>query len=168
MSPVPAWKERPRDEASLFNPAFLGAMLAQVAYGHDKESGVGLPWTLGFIALPAVLHRETREALPRSVGTSMAVWTRHHPLLVDTLPARSRLLRPRVGEALLFGLAHGLLVQDDGRLVTGVRRRRRASDPWRDPTDDFRECASKATFFGRWCARSGMPATIYALWGARP
>lgn len=168
MTRVPAWTERPRDEASLFNPAFLAAMLGQVADGHRKESGMGLPWTLGFIALPATLHRETREALPRSVGTSMAVWTRDHPLLVDSLPVRARLLRPRVSEALLFGLAHGILVQGSGLLLPGVRRRRLPSDPWREPTDDFRECASKAAFFGRWCARSGMPATIYALWGARP
>lgn len=168
MTSVPDWTERPRDEASLFNPAFLSAMLSQVADGHRKESGCGLPWTLGFIALPAVLHKETREALPRSISTSMAAWTRDHALLVGSLPQRACVLRPRISEALLFGLAHGLLVHKDGRLVPGRRRHRTSSDPWREPTNDFRQCASKAGLFGRWCARSGMPATIYALWGARP
>lgn len=164
----PTWTERPRDEASLFNPAFLGAMLSQVAHGYSEESGNGLPWTLGFIGLPVILHRETREQLPHGVNTSMAAWTRDHALLVSSMPPRARALRPRVSEAVLFSLAHGLLKQDAGRLYRGVRRRRTVSDPFRDPTDDFRQCATKATFFGKWCARSGMPATIYALWGARP
>lgn len=168
MTSVPVWAERPRDEASLFNPAFLGALLAQVADGHRKDSGAGLPWTLGFIALSAVLHKETREALPKSISTSMAAWTRDHALLVGALPQRASVLRPRISEALLFGLAHGLLIHEDGRLLPGQRRHRVPSDPWREPTDDFRQCASKAALFGRWCARSGMPATIYALWGARP
>jgi Family of unknown function (DUF6521) len=168
MTTTPAWQERPRDQASLFNPAFLGALLSQAADGHRKRSGDGMPWILGFIALPAVLHRETREALPTNVNTSMAVWTRDNALLVGSLPARACVLRPLVSEALLFGLAHRLLQQEDGRLLPGAHRRRSPSDPWREPTDDFRQCASKAAFFGRWCAGSGLPATIYALWGARP
>jgi hypothetical protein len=163
------WKDRPREEAGLFNPAFLGVLLERTAYGYGERSGgLGLPWVLGFLALPAVLHRDTRERLPTSVNTSMAAWTRDNALLVDALPSRACILRPLVSEALLFGLAHGLLEHQDGRLFPGTRQQRSPSDPWREPTDDFRECASKAAFFGRWCAKSGLPATVYALWGARP
>lgn len=168
MSTAVAWQERPRDEVSLFNPAFLGLLVERAANGYQERSGAGLPWTLAFLALPVVLHKETREALPSSVNTSMAAWTRDHPLLVGALAPRAQALRPLVSEAVLFSLAHDLIGHEDGVLLARGLRPRRRSEPWREPTEDFRACATKVSFFGRWCALSGLPATVYALWGAKP
>lgn len=168
MSGVIAWQERPRDEASLFNPAFLGLLVERATRGYQERSEAGLPWVLPFLILPAVLHKETREALPSSVSTSMVAWTRDHPLLVGSLASRAQVLRPLVSEAILFALAHDLIRHEEGTLIPCGLRPRRRSEPWREPTEDFRACATKATFFGRWCALSGLPATVYALWGAKP
>lgn len=168
MSPVQTWRDRPRDEANLFNPAFLGQLVERAAYGHRERSPDGLPWVLTFLALPVVLHKPTRDALPANVNTSMAAWTRDNTLLVASLPERARSLRPHVTEALLFSLAHGVVRHDEGTLLSGARARRKSTDPRRDPTEDFRACTTKAGFFGRWCAVSGLPATVFALWGVRP
>jgi hypothetical protein len=168
MSPAIEWDLRPREEANLLNPVFLALLMSRAAAGHQETIARGLPWALVFIALPAVLHQETRAALPRDVRGDMAGWVRAHPLLVEGLALRARALRPMVSEALLFGMAHGLVQRDGALLEAGRVKRRTAALPWRDPTDDFRECASRAAFFGRWCAVSGTPATIFALWGLRP
>lgn len=168
MSTPSVWRERPRDQANLFNPAFLAVLIERCSYGHRERSGQGIRWPLIFIALPAVLHKETREALPKAVTSSMASWTGSHPLLVAALPERARALEPYVREALLFALTHGLVRFEDDRLLSCNLGRPPEDHPWRGPTDDFRSCATKAAFFGRWCAVSGLPATVFALWGVRP
>jgi hypothetical protein len=166
--PTP-WAERAREESNLLNPAFLAQLIERVATGHRDRIAAALPWPLIYLGLPVVLHKPTRDALPPSVSTSMAVWTRDHPLLVGALAPRAASLRPLVTEALLFGLAHGSIRRDGGMLEPPRRRaRRRRDDPWTEPTDDFRDCATSAAFFGRWCADSGLPATVFALWGVRP
>jgi hypothetical protein len=162
------WEMRPREEANLLNPVFLAVLASQAAIGHRDVTGSGLPWALVYLVLPAVLHQETREALPRAISSDMAGWTRSQPLLLGGLAERARALRPLVKEALLFGLAHGLLQRDGALLEPGRLRRRGSTLPWREPTEDFRACATRAAFFGRWCAVSGTPPTIYALWGLRP
>lgn len=168
MTGAPAWSERPREEANLFNPAFLSQLVDRIAVGHTKTAESGIAWPLVYLALPIVLHKPTRDALPGSISTSMASWTRDHPLLVRTLAPRARSLRPHVTEALLFGLSHDAIHLDAARIVPGRRARRSPNLPWREPTADYRECTDRATFVGRWCGTAGLPATIFALWGARP
>lgn len=168
MTPSSEWRQRPREQANLFNPAFLAVLIERCANGHEERSGEGLPWSLVALALPVTLHKETREALPERVTSSMAAWTAANPLLVAPLADRARVLGPLVRESLLFGLSHQLVALDGDRLRSGGLAKRKSGAPWRDPTDDFRSCATTAAFFGRWCAVSGLPATVFALWGARP
>jgi ABC-3C biological conflict system middle component len=168
MTSVTSWELRPREEANLLNPVFMALLMTRAAVGHRETFGRGLPWPLIYLALPAVLHQETRDALPRNVRADMGGWARAHPLLTEGLAERARALRPLITEALLFGLAHGVIKRDDALLEPGRIRRRSPVLPWREPSEDFRACISGAAFMGRWCAVSGTPATIFALWGLRP
>jgi len=168
MTRPPRWARRATEEANLFNPAFVATLIDRIAAGHHEGTGEGLPWPLIYVALPAVLHAATRDALPKAKSTSMPAWTSRHPLLVEGVTTRAPALRPLVTEALLFGLAHDVITRDGDRLLPGRRARRSPRLAWREPTADYRSCTEKATFFGRWCAVSGTPATIYALWGLRP
>jgi hypothetical protein len=166
---VSPWAERSREEANLFNPSFLAVLIERLASGHRDRTGMGIPWPLAYVGIPVVLHRPTRDALPSSVNTSMAAWTRGHPLLVSSLAARAQSLRPTVSEALLFGLARREIVREGGTILPPERRRRRPRGPTlREPTEDFKQCAQHAAFFGRWCGESGLPATVMALWGVKP
>jgi len=168
MTAVALWHERPKDEAALLNPVFLSQMMGRVGDGHRRRVGSGVPWPLLFVAVPAVLHKATRDALPASVASSMARWTQTYPLAVASLPSRAVSLGPLLKEALVFGLAHRILVRESGLIVAGRLRRRSAAMPWRQPTEDFKDCMQRAEFFGRWIAGSGTPATVLALWGVRP
>lgn len=169
MNVAAPWHERAREEAHLMNPAFLAQLVERMAAGYRGRSATGMPWMLGFLGLPIVLHKATRDSLPMTINTSMAAWTRSNPLAVESLAGRAQSLAPLVREALLFGLAHGVVRQDGSTLLPPTRRPRRPRGVlWRDPTIDFRACTSRSEFFGRWCADAGTPATIFALWGVRP
>ena len=85
-----SWRGRPQEEVSLLNPAFTSTGLWSAARGYLKTDGSGrsdaLPFTLAFLVLPLVLHRQTRESLPTSTRTSVAVWASDNPLA----PSRRR------------------------------------------------------------------------------
>lgn len=97
------------DARALFNPAFLAALIARAAAGHERDHTVALPLAYGFLVAPMILHPPTRQALPR-VNAGLAKWADEHPLL----RAEWRQRAPRMSEvtrrALRFGLRHRLLV----------------------------------------------------------
>ncbi len=39
-----------------------------------------MPWTYSFIVAPLVLHRGTRDALPRTTRTNLNAWLAEHPV----------------------------------------------------------------------------------------
>ncbi len=159
------WPERPEEEARLLNPAFLGLLVRSAAAGYKETSGKGIPMELAFVALPVTLHKTTREALPRSVRTSLATWLMASPQCRIGFAERARGLAPFVREAILFGAAHGLLdVADGGQLVPCSRLEEMAAY-LHTATDEARECVRRAEFLGRWFGGAGTPATILALWG---
>jgi hypothetical protein len=168
MTPTLTWDVRSREEKALLNPAFLARMIERVAHGYEAEDEEGVPWPLLHIAVPAILHKPTRDALPHGVNTSMAAWCRGNPVIVVRLADRARTLQPLVREGLLYALAYEWVTQAEGRLQARPVGRRPRNVAWRDPTQDFRACANRATFFGRWLAMAGTPATAFALWGVRP
>ena len=60
-----AWAGRPTELAYLFNPAFCGWVLREAVAGYASVKPAGLPLPLAFLILPVVLHRVTRELVPR-------------------------------------------------------------------------------------------------------
>ena len=161
------WAERSHEERTLLNPALCAQLLWYAADGC-KRDGDSLSFEEGFLVLPFVLHRRTREDLPRSMRTSLAVWLEEHPLARSRIAARARLLVPFTKEAMTFGGVHGLLTIEGGQL--------RAVEAWRRPVNrvirsssvEVRECAKRAEFIGKWFAATGSPSTVMALLGVRP
>jgi len=166
MKRIP-WAERSTEEARLLNPAFIGATITVCAAAYQTDEHAGLPYPLAFIAVPVVLHKPTREALPRSISTTMASWLTEYPRVHIGFADRARALVPLVKEAIIFASNGDLLAQADAQLVPSDRRpsMRRYE---RVATDDVKACLKKAEFVGRWFARSGDYATVMALWGVAP
>ena len=88
-SQVSDWLSRPRVESTLLNPALIGLTVAYGASGFRQESDEPMIWPLGFLIPPLVLHRPTRETLPRDLRTHFATWVDRNPLLVAGFPRRS-------------------------------------------------------------------------------
>src|SRR5687768_16652048 len=116
------WSKRVIEEANLFNPAFCSIVLAKAAREFHKKANRHLPFALGVLVLPIVLHQGTRTALPHSTVTSLLTWVQENrPQLVE-FSKRVSSLMPITREAILFGVSHQNMALDtDGNLLLGSK-----------------------------------------------
>jgi len=162
------WTNRSPEERALLNPSFFSLLFWHAATGHAAEGGVGLPFVTSFLVLPVVLHRETRESLPKMVTTSLPVWLDDNPVVRARLAERARTLVPYTREALMFGGMRGFLKVNADSVSAEQGWKRKISAELRRSSDEVRSCAKRADFLGRWFAKAGSPATVMALMGVRP
>lgn len=162
------WVERSIEEAHLLNPAFCCIVLSSSIVGYRSIDEGGMLYPLAFMVLPIVLHKATRENLPRTVRTSMLVWLKEHAEAKFLFAERIIAVKPHTREALLFGSIHGWLVlQRVWRIQTTVTdtdldRFIRKLD------SETMECVRRAKFVGKWLASAGTAQTVMAIWGIRP
>ncbi len=162
------WEQRSNEERALLNPGFCANLFWHAARGYAGESGGALSFEESFLVLPFVLHRETREALPRTTRTSLAVWLEENPLARGRVANRARLLVPFTKEALIFAGIHGFIRLDIGQLRSGDRWTGAVTSALGVSSDEVQICAKRADFVGRWFARAGSASTVLALIGVRP
>jgi hypothetical protein len=155
------------EEVALFNPAFLARLVHGSTSAFVNQTGSGMPPSLPFLSIPLVLHKPTREDLPRQVSTQMQKWIRENPRHLARLDTRVVSMRPFVGVAIRYGLLHGVLVTTEGRLTPGTVKRRSANFRANESAE-VEGCLSAASFLGRWFSRQPDAATLLALWGLRP
>jgi hypothetical protein len=157
---VKQWSERPQVEATLLNPALLASLLSVGAHAYEAKSDQPMIWPLAFLVPPLVLHGPTREVLPKTVATHLPTWIRRQPLIRAGFPYRAARLTPLTREGFRFGVNHGVLLLDEGRL------RGTLSPPSDD--DDLTEILKSASLVGRWFAKLDQPSSAFALLGVRP
>ncbi len=154
----------PPEEAALFNPAFLGLLLAVAAEDYEATVDVPMPFTLAFLIPPMALHADTRAALPGNVRKRLSAWLLDEPVIQAGFAERAQAMAPLVREGLRYALRAGVIEIAGGAICSRIR----AQAGNELETEDARACAKAAAFVGRWFARTGDPATIFALWGVRP
>ncbi len=154
-----AWQDRPQVSAAYLNPAMVATVLAAAAAGYRAGRQRTMIWPLAFVVAPLVLHRSTRQALPRSTATHLASWVSRNALLHAGFAPRARALAPTVREGLRFGLRHGVLTVEAGGLSGAVGR-------GRDP--ELQQLLRSAQLVGRWLAKADQPATAFAILGVEP
>ena len=157
-----AWTERPPDVAHLLNPAFCGRLLTHTVVAHWPEP---VPFALIPLVLPLVLHRKTRDSLPASVRIPFIAWIEQHAAVRIQFADRVARALPVTRESLLFMASHGWL-SFTGNGVCAPRARALRTTP--QDTAEIKDCISAARLVGRWLARAGRPATIYAALGITP
>jgi hypothetical protein len=119
-----------------------------------------MPWPLAFLIPPLVLHRPTREALPRDTRTHLSTWIRRQPLLRAGFPDRAAAMVPLTREGIRLGLRAGVLTRDGSTLIGHLD-----NEP---PEGELRQLARHAALVGRWLAKTDQPSTIFALLGVAP
>jgi ABC-three component (ABC-3C) system Middle Component 3 len=162
------WTSRPPEERALLNPGFCSCLLWQASVGYQSAAHAPLPFDISFLVLPTVLHRETRESLPKVVRTSLAAWIDDNPLAPSRIADRARTLVPFTKEAMLYGGIHGLFELQGGAIAANPEWKKRIADDWKDSTDEVQSCAKRAEFVGKWLASSGSSGTVMAILGVRP
>src|SRR5690348_456839 len=120
VSHLNSWVRRPAEVGSLLNPAFCSLLLRASAQGYSRNDSNYLPVSVGFLVLPIVLHKQTREAMPHTARSKLHVWIRENPIVRIGFSRRASELVPFTREALLFGLVHrSLRLTPDGALRAG-------------------------------------------------
>src|SRR3954447_18382380 len=99
------------DARALYNPGFVGALIGTSARGHHQDFNSPLPPALAFLVAPMVLHRPTRESLPRLNGR-LANWADANPLIQAELQKRAPQLTEVTRLSLRFGLAANLVTME--------------------------------------------------------
>jgi len=162
------WGQRSREERALLNPGFCANLLWHAACGYAGVNRKSISFEESFLVLPLVLHRETREELPRSTRTSLAVWLDEHPLTRGRVTSRARQLIPFTKEALTFGGVHGFIRISGGMLHADIDWKKAVTRVLKESSDEVRVCAKRAVFVGKWFAESGSSATVLSIIGIRP
>lgn len=168
-----SWKNRASEEISLFNPSFCAILLwcavaSTSAEGAEIELTSGIEIEALYLVLPFVLHRGTREALPRGTRTSLPSWASENSLLCLLLVERARALVPFTREALNFGCRYSLLTLDRGIVHANMTWKKRIEGFSKKSTTEVKECIKKASLTGKWFQRTGDAATVMAILGVRP
>lgn len=156
------WRDRALEERRALNPALVTQLVRAGAAGHEQEVGSGLPYALAFPLVAAVLHSDTRGALPRTVRTSLPAWIGEHPLLHHQLGPLTATFAPLVREGIILGLRTGVLQLQQAALISPMPAARAASN-----RAELDELARSAHRVGRWFAKVGSPATVLTLLGIR-
>ncbi len=154
----------PPEEAALFNPAFLGLLLAVAAEDYEATANAPMPLALAFLIPPMALHADTRAALPGNVRKRLSAWLLGEPVIQAGFAERAQAMVPLVREGLRYALRAGVIEIAGGAISSRIKVQA-GNDLG---TDDARACAKAAAFVGRWFARTGDSATIFTLWGVRP
>lgn len=162
------WFQRSREERTLLNPGFCANLLWHAACGYKSINGRGLSFEEAFLVLPFVLHRETREALPRDTRTSLAVWLDENPLAQGRIASRARLLVAFTKEGMIFGGVQGFIRLVEGRLYAEEAWKSIVNRSLKASSEEVRGCTKRAEFLGKWFAQTGSGPTVFALMGVRP
>jgi Family of unknown function (DUF6521) len=158
------WAGRSPETAALLNPALLAVICGAAASQYERESDEAMPWPLAFLVAPLVLHRGTREALPRSARTHLSTWITNNPVIRAGFPQRAQSLTGLVREGLRFGMTYGALsVTADGGMRGILPTSARPIDG-----GDAADIMRSAGFVGKWFTRADQPATLFALLGVAP
>jgi len=160
------WTERSRTQAAMLNPALFATLTASAALRYQETSNRTMPWVFAFIVAPLVLHRDTRNSLPRTIRANLNTWVADHPVEHAGFAQRAVALRDYVQEGLRFGLRTDVLAVTDeggliGNLATG-RGHTLAAD------SDAQHIVARAGFVGRWMSKIDQPATVFAVLGVAP
>jgi len=166
MKPLPRWSARPYVVQNLFNPAFCGLLLWEAIRGYNDT---GMEYPLSHVVLPMVLHRDIRYALPSTARTTLIAWLQGHPEHAVLLPSLISRMVPFTSEGLLWATnANVIRVSSlDGKLSI-LQKPPAADEIVDDQIAEVSHCVHKAGFVGKWLAKSGSAAVIYAILGVRP
>jgi len=165
------WDKRSFEEANLLNPAFLSIICYLCVKGYCEKGSKNAPYILPFLVTPLVLHKKTRENMPRTVSTTFFTWISRPQGAQAKIEyaQRTRSIVPYVKEALVFSLSNKLLKSTENCSFQidslNLKIPSKEDDLF---TNEVLECFKKAYFCGRWFAHTGKIETSMALLGVKP
>lgn len=164
MTPMKPWEERPYLSGSILNPALIAAILAWAAFRHARTDRGEMPVATSFLAVPLVLHAETRSRLPTTTRTHLSKWINDNQDIVAAFPSRAKRFAPHVQEGLRYGIRHGALLLSPSGGLSG----RIPSSPNIAQDSELRAILTASGLVGAWLGKAGSVANNYIMFGVTP
>lgn len=169
MANLEKWLQRPVEEANLFNPPFLCALVHEFLKQYTKVQSKGAPLTIVIITIATTLHRDSRERLPNRTVTPVYAWLQDNEDLLIGFAERAKNIAPYVKEAILFGMATNTLEAGEGHsLLPGTVKAIFPKSFSETTTTETKAIIDRTRFMGRWLPNSGSELSITAAWGVKP
>lgn len=160
------WEERSIITANLLNPAFCGELIRRCAESYYEEIDKPFPYTLLFVMLPIVLHKSTRDCLPKNKRKSLHEWLEENQFIKIGFADRCQQMIPFVKEALMFLLQNNAIKLDEnGNIFVQKFQKKILNEIY---ATEINECYRKSTLVGKLFAKSEKPETIYSIFGVKP
>lgn len=150
----------------MLNPALLATLTSNAALQYRDNSEHAMPWVYAYIVAPLVLHRGTRESLPKSVRANLNTWVAEHPVEHAGFAPRAVSLRDYVQEGLRFGLRTSLLSVDEAGGLTASLASGRGHTLAKE--SEVQQIVARAGFVGKWLTKIEQPATAFVVLGVAP
>ena len=150
----------------MLNPSLLATIIANAALQFRSNSDSAMPWTYSYLVAPLVLHRGTREALPKTTRTNLNAWVADHPVEHAGFARRAVSLRDSVQEGLRFGLRTGILEVDSAGGLRAFLASGRGHTLAKD--SEVQQIVGRAGFVGKWLTKIEQPATVFVVLGVAP
>jgi hypothetical protein len=125
-----------------------------------------MPFSLTFLILPLILHKDTREKIDYGTRISFPVWLSKNPEILINFEIRAKQLIQPTLLGLRFLLEQNkILINDDATLsVLDGSINKKSNDIENEPN----ECFKKSESVGKWFAKLQNEKTIYSSLGVRP
>jgi hypothetical protein len=160
------WKERNTIVANLFNPAFCGEVVRVVANNYNKHTSTKFPFAFAFIVLPILLHKPTRDQMPKTIRTYFFVWVEENDGLFFDFSQRTKSMIKYTKEALLFLMAYKRIeLTEKGEIVAATEKAKQFAD---DDYEEYNEIIKKAEMLGKWLAVTSDVKSIYSFFRIIP
>lgn len=155
------WTERNTIVANLFNPAFCGEIIRATAKEYNKHTNTNFPYAFAFLVLPILLHKATRERMPRSVRTYYFVWVEQNDDLFFDFPKRTRSMVKYTKEALLFLLAYNKIELNEKAEILASDEKVKIIN--KDEYQEYNDILKKAEMLGKWLSSTSDVKSIYSF-----
>lgn len=160
------WEDRTSEVAYLLNPAFCSLIIYNVIIEYQKKSGNNFPFSLLYLILPLILHKNTRSRI--SSRTNMVVWLQKNPDVLVDFSMRARNLVVFTNEALEFLLHQKIMKIVNAKLSIVKKISKIKLDDFENLDQEISECLKKSKDIGRWFSKMISEENIYAAWGVKP
>lgn len=155
------WTDRNTIVANLFNPAFCGEIIRIVAKEYNKHTNTKFPFAFSFIILPILLHKETRERLPKTTKTYFFVWIEQNDKLFFDFSKRAKSMVKFTKEALSFAIVYKKIsLTENGEIETSAEH---VNYYKKEEYEEYDEILKKAGMLGKWLSFTSDVKSIYSF-----
>lgn len=163
---IEEWKDRNQIVANLLNPAFCGEILRRTAKAYNQNSSSSFPYAYCFLVLPILLHRSTRERMPKTTRSYLFAWVEENDDLFYDFSRRAKNMVPHTKEAILFLLQNELVQMDDKGAILTPQLRMKSLEG--ESLVEYQAIMKKSEMLGKWLSHNPNINSVYSFFRITP